>query len=399
MKKLVHRNAIELLTFLLVALLLGLFLSCENNVIKDDWPIIKVEIEVIPEALPAGVDLYFPIVVKVYEPEGVEYDSVRCEVIDPQGVDFTTFYLYDDGSVYNHLPESDFLSLRSGDIVPGDNRFTRQINGRGFENNYGSYLFRFEIPVPPSSGAEDSIEIRPVEVPFFTEITPVIDSLPSGFEPVEYEAHIQKPTAIDRIDSVCLEISYSTRPQPILRQISFDPTVDDTVWVLTLTPGHFWGIETGLYDFHFVLWDRFGLSADTSHDYVGFWNGVPTVFNSTLPDTIWRPHPGEPNDTTAVTVQADDPESLLDIAEVRFETRKVWQTEWQGHPDFYLLDLGGEWDEIAGDGIYAVPLVTSTSDSLHNNLFYFRFYATDRTGQSSDYLVDSVWVVERPGAL
>jgi hypothetical protein len=88
----------------------------------------------------------------------------------------------------------------------------------------------------------------------------------------------------------------------------------------------------------------------------------------------------------------------MDIAEVRFEVRKVWQ-DWQSSPDFYLLDLGGRWDAVAGDGIYSVPLVTSPSDSLKNTLYYFRFYARDKTDQQSYYLLDSVRVIERPAAL
>jgi hypothetical protein len=396
MTELVHRCCVLLLTLLTAASVSGLFLSCADNDNGGISPDYIITIEEMPEALPVGVALYFPIIVRL-EPNEPGTDSLLCWISDPEDELYLSFYLHDDGSAYDHPSEGGLFGVRSGDIVPGDGRFSRQITGQNFDDAYGTYAFDFMAP--DGSGLQHSMEIGPVEVPFFTEIEPVVDSLPSGFEPIEYEAQIHKPTAIDRIDSVCLEITYSTRPQPILRRISFDPTADDTLWTLTLTSGHLWGIQTGLYDFHFVLWDRFGLSADTSHDYVGFWNGAPSVFNSTLPDTIWRPRQGEPNDTTAVTVQADDPESLLDIAEVRFETRKVWQTEWQSHPDFYLLDLGGEWDEVAGDGIYAVPLVTSPSDSLHNNLFYFRFYAADRTTQRSDYLIDSVWVVERPSAL
>ncbi|MFH1010898.1 MAG: hypothetical protein V1784_06665 [bacterium] len=376
----------------LLLLLPLMFVSCteEDNGTLPPSPVIVIE--QIPEGLPAGYALFFPIMVQVEHADIWEIDSVACQMSNPQGQHYATFYLFDDGSVYDHPTEADFLSVRSGDNVPGDGHFSRQISGQGFID-YGTYVLTFNL-----SGAQsvsDSIDIAPVETPFFTEITPVVDSLPSGFAPFEYQAHIQKPTAIDRIDSVCLEISYSERPETILRRIAFNVSSGDTIWTLTLTPGHFWGIRTGLYDFDFVLWDRFGLSADTSHDFIGIWNGVPTVFNSTLPDTIWRPRLGEPNDTTAISVQVNDSESLMDIAEVRFEVRKVWQ-DWQPHPDFYLLDQGGPWDAVAGDGIYSVPLVTSPSDSLKDNLYYFRFYARDKTAQQSDYLIDSIRVIERP---
>jgi hypothetical protein len=395
MTKLVHRCSVVLLALLTTASVSGLFLSCADNDNGHISPDYIITIEEMPEALPVGVALYFPIIVRL-EPNEPGTDSLLCWISDPDDELYLSFYLHDDGSAYDHPSEGDLFGVRSGDIVPGDGRFSRQITGQSFGGAFGTYAFDFVAP--DGSGLQHSVEIRPVEVPYFTEIAPVVTNFPVGFEPAQYEAHIEKPTAIDRIDSVYLDIEPSDPPYPVLRRISFNASMGDTLWTLTLTPAHFWGIASGLYEFHFVLWDRFGLSADTSHRFITIMNGIPIVSNPTLPDTIWRPRQGEPNDTTAVTVQADDPESLLDIAEVRFETRKVWQ-DWQSHPDFYLLDLGGEWDEVAGDGIYSVPLVTSPSDSLHNNLFYFRFYATDRTTQRSDYLVDSVWVVERPSAL
>jgi len=381
---------------ILLALLGGsLFLSCSEGIVEK-WQITYgVTVEEIPEALPVGVALYFPIVVRLESPDGSPIpDSLLCQVRDPEGADYLNFCLFDDGNAFDHPPANDFLSLRSGDNVPGDGRFSRQISGQNFTGEYGIYKFLF---LAPDGGARlDSIEIRPVETPFFAEITPVVTEFPSGFEPVEYEAHIQKPTPGDRIDSVALSISSTQRPPATLRTFRFAASSADTFWTLTLMPSHFWGISTDTYHFYFTLWDRFGLSADTSHRFIAITNGVPTVSNSTLPDTIWRPRLGEPNDTTAISVQVDDPESLMDIAEVRFEVRKVWQ-DWQGHPDFYLLDQGGPWDAVAGDGIYSVPLVTSPSDSLKNTLYYFRFYARDKADNQSDYLLDSVRVIEHLG--
>jgi len=395
---------LRVLVIVILPALLGsnLFLSCSKGLI-DNWaPHYGITIEEMPEALPVGVALYFPIVVRLESLDGSPIpDSLFCEVRDPEDEHYLDFYLYDDGNAFDHPPGSDLLSLRSGDNVPGDGRFTRQITGQNFTGDYGLYVFAFEMPDGWALG--DSMVIRPVELPFFTEITPVVTEFPSGFEPVEYVAHIQKPTAVDRIDSVALAISTTQRPPETLRTIAFVASSADTVWTLTLMPSHFWGIATDLYNFYFTLWDRFGLSADTSHRFITISNGVPTVFNSALPDTIWRPRLGEPNDTAAISVQANDPESLADIAEVRFEVRKVWETVWHDRDPngvlFYMLDMGGAWDEVAGDGIYSVPLVASPSDSLKDTLYYFRFYGKDKTGQQSEYLTDSVRIIERPAVL
>ena len=396
MTKPIHRRSTLLLVFLLSAISFGLFLSCDTTPPNNgDSKQVQVMIEEIPEALPVGIDLFFPIVVKISEPVGETFDSIYCQVFDPNGEDYLAFTLYDDGSAFDHPPESDLLSLRSGDIVPGDGRFTRQINGKNFQDDFGTYNFLFAPFIISGyvGSAEDSIDIQPVEAPSFISVTPVISGFPSGFDPVEYEVHIHKPTASDRIDSVYLAIWYSGIPTSDLRHIPFTASLGDTVWTLTLTPGHFWGIE-GLNDFQFVLWDRFGLEVDTMQRFISIINGPPIVSNPVMPDTIWRPLQGEPNDTTVITVQADDPETLLDIATVRFEVRKVWQTEWNCHEDFYLLDLGGRWDEVAGDGVYSVPLVTTPSDSLTDNMFYFRFYAIDFTQDTSNYVIDSVRVIE-----
>ncbi len=397
MKKSINRRSTLLLIFLLSAISFGLFLSCDTTPPNNgDSKQVQVTIEEIPEALPVGIDLFFPIVVNISESVGEAFDSIYCHIYDPSGGDYLVFTLYDDGSAFDHPPESDLLSLRSGDIVPGDGRFTRQINGKNFQDDFGIYIFEFR-PFAISGylgSAEDSIDIQPVEAPSFISITPVISEFPAGFDPVEYEVHIQKPTASDRIDSVYLALWYSGIPTSDLRHIPFTASLGDTVWTLNLTPGHFWGIPSGLYDFQFVLWDRFGLEVDTAQRFIGITNGPPIVSNPVMPDTIWRPLQGEPNDTTVITVQADDPETLQDIATVRFEVRKAWQTEWTGHEDFYLLDLGGRWDDVEGDGVYSVPLVTAFSDSLKDNLFYFRFYAIDFTQNASNYVIDSVRVIE-----
>ncbi len=393
MKKSTNRRSTLMFVFLLSAIGFGLFLSCStmdpNGIISPpDYTII---IEEIPEALPVDVAIYFPIVIQL-EPSNPDIDSLYCLIFNPENESFLDFYLYDDGSAFDHPMESTLLSVRSGDNVPGDSRFTRQITGQDFEGDFGTYTFDFVTP--DGDSYSDSIDIQPVEAPSFTSVTPVISEFPSGFDPVEYEVHIHRPTASDRIDSVYLALWYSGIPTSDLRHIPFTASLGDTVWTLTLTPGHFWGIPSGLYDFQFVLWDRFGLSADTEQRFISIANGQPVVSNPVMPDTIWRPRQGEPNDTTVITVQADDPETLLDIATVRFEVRKVWETEWTGHEDFYLLDLGGRWDDVEGDGVYSVPLVTAFSDSLKDDLFYFRFFAIDFTQDTSNYVIDSVRVIE-----
>ncbi|MBU1936759.1 hypothetical protein KKG05_05115 [bacterium] len=390
MTRLKNRRSTLLLVFLLSAISLGLFVSCTTT--DGDDPITPPEyaitIEEIPEALPVDIDIYFPIVIQL-EPSNPDVDSLYCAIYNPEDGLFLEFYLYDDGSAFDHPSESSLLSVRSGDNVPGDSRFTREITGKDFENDFGIYTFNFITP--DGNSFSDSIDIQPVEAPSFTDVT-LITNFPSGFSPVELEARINKPTSSDRIDSVALEITYADSP---LRRIHFEATSGDTLWTLTLSPGHFWGIPTWAnYEFRFVLWDRFGLTADTTQFGISIENGPPIVSNPMMPDTIWRPRLGEPNDTTVITVQADDPETLRDIATVRFEVRKVWQTEWSGGDDFYLLDLGGRWDDVAGDGVYSVPLVTKPSDSLTNNIFYFRFFAIDFTQDTSNYVIDSVRVIE-----
>lgn len=361
-------------------------------------PLPVLTIEDIPEALPALFDLFVPIVIKVEHALWWRIDSVACEMSDPGGQPYLNFHLYDDGSALDHLPESDFLSLRSGDNVPGDGRFTRQVNARNFEGEFGTYLFRFQTP-DSLGGAEDSVEIRPVEVPYFMDVIPMVTHFPVGFEPLEFQANIHKDMVVDRIDSVYLEIR---RASSTLRRIHFTPSSGDTVWSLMLSPSDFWAIPTGdSYEFRFMLWDRFGLSDDTSQQDITIENGPPIVFNSTLPDTIWRPRPGEPIVTTFVTVQADDPESLLDIAEVLFDVHREG-LPWGHTPDFYLCDEGDNCefgDEVAGDGIYSVTLATDSSATLKDNLYYFRFYAIDKTHQQSEYLEDSVRVIERPDTI
>jgi hypothetical protein len=72
---------------------------------------------------------------------------------------------------------------------------------------------------------------------------------------------------------------------------------------------------------------------------------------------------------------------------------------WSTHPDFFLRDDGLARDAIAGDGRYTVGLTITRSDTLLNNLYYFRFYAIECAPPNlpSAYLLDSMRVIQSPG--
>jgi hypothetical protein len=122
-----------------------------------------------------------------------------------------------------------------------------------------------------------------------------------------------------------------------------------------------------------------------------------------MPDTTYRPAEAGVVDTITVTVDFSDCELAGEIHYygLLFDRSRDDTLNWSTHPDFFLRDDGLARDAIAGDGRYTVGLTITRSDTLLNNLYYFRFYAVECAPPDlqSAYLLDRMRVIQTSGGV
>ncbi len=121
-------------------------------------------------------------------------------------------------------------------------------------------------------------------------------------------------------------------------------------------------------------------------------NQPSQILNIFSPDTVMRPEPGEA-DTFIVRTEATDPDGLQDIVAVFFDVRDADDTtQWNSNPLFVLNDAGMGADQVQGDGIYSAYLTVSSENRLTDNIF--RYYAIDKAGNQSAYVLDTITVYQ-----
>lgn len=332
-------------------------------------------------------------------------DSVTVAVHAPGGALHSTFALYDDGGTGSGYPH--YACSPSGDIVPNDGQYTRRISASLLADSLlGSYQFVFSAP--EVSEQVLVINIENVDSCMITS-WPQLSQLDSCFAPFDVEVQVT-PSEHDSVSRVWLTYVdfYWRMDIPIA---DFSPVSGDTIWRLTLTADMFSCLR-GQYVFAYKARTGFGMVC-RQEDSISIHNMVPLLSNLFIPDTIYRPTEPGVAETTYVTLHMSDCELAGDTSFVGlwFDASRD-TTPWPPHPDsFFLRDNGRDGDAVAGDQTYTVGLLTTKSDSLFDNVYYFRFYAIDgyimdewpspcpSILDTSNFLFDSVRVIQPPGGL
>lgn len=388
-----------LYTTIALALTLFLFGGCDEDDGKVDTacPGLSERTFVVSgaDALLANIDQWYTYTVRLNEPE-CTVDSVLCRITRPGGGE-DYFRLYDDGR-QSMLTEPDFADSTSGDIVPNNGTYTRRINGQllaGGET--GSYEFSFSLMLDGETGSAElrSVAIEDIQ-PCVIASYPDVSDFGECFDPIAMEVTVNR-TDQDVVDSVWVSLLDGGT---VLQTQSFQSTTSDTLWTLNFAPSFFRCTPTGNgYTLRYEAATRFGMTCSQAVEPVAFINGLPSLNNSTLPDTILRPVLPTDTDTVVVTVDLDDCELLGELYYygVKFDVRDENTPNWTQSDDFFLRDDGVPADEVAGDGTYSVGLRFWSVETDSNVLFYFRFYAVEcaEPYDTSEYLMDSVRVIQQ----
>jgi hypothetical protein len=380
------------------ALLALVFVACqEDNPPPPPAP--TMTIMEAPAFLAANVDSCYTFRVQL---ANVDADSVTVDVYQPDGSLHSTFALYDDGSLLPAAPP-DYACSHSGDIWANDGQFTRRINARLLADTAntvtGAYDFRFIAPQVAEQRLTVHIEnVEPCLITSFTQM----GNLPECFSPVNLEVRVSR-TEGDLVDSVTAQFHVQGHTARDL--VVFDAVAGDSVWQSTLTPSAFRCLfSDSSYTAEYQVWTRFGMHCEQTTQPFSFTNSLPSLSNSTLPDTTYRP----PADSSliVVTVDLEDCElqgstdffGYLDFPGVKFDVYRD-PNPWGHNPDFFLRDDGTVPDVNGGDGTYSSWLVIPHSDSLFDNMYYFRFYAVEcaEPYDTSEFLLDSIRIIQPSG--
>jgi len=382
-------------------MLTGLW-GCEEDIIVEP-PFVELTLLSAPSALLANVDTFYTYAVRV---TGAQADSVLCDVRRPDGSAIAGFALLDDGNgtVIGGPP---YASSTSGDIAANNGTFTRSVNSLLLADSIGGvYAFTFLAMSGGTERASQPLNVQ-IENVAACEIAswPQNDSFAECFAPMEMEVRVARDSS-DRVDSVWLEVRQGDGSRPFWKVLLFEATAGDTVWQRQFDPTAFSCAESSppaSYTLYYFARTRFGLSAEQTVAVESFTNNLPTLSNPVMPDTAYRPAEAGREDTITVTVDFSDCELAGEIHYygLHFDRSRDDTLNWSTHPDFFLRDDGLARDAVAGDGRFTVGLTITRSDTLLNNLYYFRFYAVECAPPNlqSAYLLDSMRVIQSPGGV
>lgn len=374
--------------------------GCEETT-DNHLQVARVSILEAPVAVLANLDSFY--VYRIKADEGYAPDSIVCTLADESEV--RTFALFDDGGT-DSLWGPDFASVRSGDIAAHNGTFTRAINFHALTGGTAAdFLFEF---MPYVNGAPDA-QVGPtitvlarIPEPCSLLAWPQNNEFAECFAPINMEVRVSRDSS-DRVDSVWMVVWGGSRPE-FQNLLPFVAAAGDTVWRRTFDPTAFSCAESSppaLYLLYYFAKTRFGLSAGQTVEVESFTNHLPTLANSVMPDTTYRPAEAGVVDTITVTVDFSDCELAGEIYYygLLFDRSRDDTLNWGTDPAFYLRDDGLARDAIAGDGRFSVGLTITRSDTLLNNLYYFRFYAIECAPPNlqSAYLLDSMRVIQTPG--
>ncbi len=117
-------------------------------------------------------------------------------------------------------------------------------------------------------------------------------------------------------------------------------------------------------------------------------NQPPVLSDLEAPDTVKL---GSQTQLLTFHVRANDPDGLLDVASVVFNSFKPDGTPSSGNP-FQMYDDGSpnHGDDKAGDGIYS--LIVTLPPTVQTGTYTFKFQAFDRSNAASNVLVWQITV-------
>lgn len=364
------------------------------------------EPEVLEVRLPSEWNLYNSsgqkIEAQVADPQGNENISqVTLTIRNSSGAAVYSFLLYDDGRV---------LHAEDGDVLAGDGFYSNMLLPSAVTTDSGD--FQFEISVLDHDGHlspdySGNFHIGKYAVPQIEEFnTPAILISGSVAQPVTVT--VSSAAGIDQVTAVKLWLLTLNAETPLLEINLFndgnlalhgDAQAGDSVFSV-LIDSSFAAGRKGNYRLRTAAFNTSGDPGPSATAEIELENTAPQILALSVPETINRPaEPGVFN-RDVLTARVRDEQSLADIDQVYFYSRKPDGTYANNGQPFLLKDNGLAFDinnlseavgdETAGDGEFTYSLLINSE--AQTGWYRFEFYSRDKVGQVSVLVADSIEV-------
>jgi len=363
-----------------------------------------------PEVIEAGLQAewnlynneYQKIEARVNDPQGsTDIRRVSLTIRNPGGALVYSDSLFDDGRVLN--PDD-------GDVLAGDGIFSNQFLPADVAADSGDY--QFEIQAIDGDGhvsplLTGNFHIGKYALPQVLQFSaPAI--LISGSEPQPVTVKVSSPAGLSGVAAVKLFLFLSGSETALLELDLYndgnlsehgDMQAGDSVFSV-LIDSSFAAGRKGNYRLRSAGYNMAGEAGPSAEAEIELQNTAPFIITVNVPETINRPtNPGVYN-RDALTALVRDEQSLTDIDQVYFYSRKPDGTYANNGQPFLLKDNGlvfdinnlteAVGDEVAGDGEFTYSLLIN--NEAQTGWYRFEFFSRDKVGQISELVADSIEV-------
>lgn len=317
---------------------------------------------------------------------------VYVEIKKDETDESVRIYLRDDGNGLEYIPEFDFESPKSGDLVANDFFYSIKLNSF-FAAEEGLYEFKFVATEDPRTYSDSSVQIVPISdtLTFNVQVSvnnaPTIetftvpDSLHSGFDASIWQAQVEDIDPDIGGEVIEVELNLYDEQNSLKRELQL-AQMSETIWTFSTDASFAASHPTGVYSFELLAKDRFNAVSEPLVKSVWIENTAPVISDLVAPDTTWRPVQDSIIYVFELTVE--DFQTQLDIAEVSYSVINP-QGEPGTSPFFVFNDSGIDPDEVAGDGVWSHGFKTEADPERTNfGTYTFIFVAIDRAGNESN---------------
>jgi len=336
--------------------------------------------------------------IAVTDPQGFnDLKSIAVKVFDDANQQVFMDSLYDDGGLNG-----------SNDLLAGDGVFRNLFLPSAITSTTGVFTFNFNVQDRAGHNAEEfkkDISFGFNEAPEIQEIINPSQLL-SGAETEFIFVNVSDLDGTNKNTKVFFDLlqnDQSVFAQPISMgndgnvSENGDVFANDSIFSFKMDSSFAAG-KIGDYKMKFVAEDEFGDKSLELIKDLFIENKTGNILSVSVPDSIALPAQGFT--TALVTAKVNDPQGLMDVDSVYFNSIKPDGSPANGNP-FSMVDNGLPFnidgnplieagDKVEGDGIYSLSVFV-----FNNNLpgtYQFTFYMRDKVGNLTAAIVDSIEV-------
>jgi len=382
------------------AVLLLMLLSCSEDPLE---PVSDGVPEIVSVTLPGRWNLNAGdstvVEIKATDPQGAsDLQSATFQVFNASSGMVFSADLFDDGGISG-----------STDLIAGDGVFRNLFKPSQITEEGGSFLFTFNVSDKMGNQAEavsKTVTFALNQAPqILSSSTPAI--LEDGAAPKVIQVIVRDEDSALKDINVYLDLLFndiSILNEPIMLandgniSENGDEFAADSIYSLKIDSSFAAGRQ-GTYKMVFTAKDEFDDQSTVVQNEIMLENSKPLISGLVAEQTISRPsNPGVFN-SSLITLDVHDSQSLADIDSVYFISIKPDGTPAQGNP-FLMLDNGiafdinnfetARGDKDAGDGRYSITILVNNENDP--GVYEFTFFARDKAGNLSQSILHHIEV-------